>query len=410
MEFSTILAAAIVFLAGDAPGQEDKPCIPVVPHAIQVVVQAGQEEAPGNNAREAGGAEQDAANGRLDEITAQLLAVRQETHGETQEGEAGAGGQNASDFRAKLARIKAQLAGLCLDAQAFAREAEGATAADEPHEPWPADGYEIPAAVLYGEDNVMPPGLDGAEGALEETPVAAPGLETEFAEIRAQLVELRAETARLQQALDLYLGAFIPDLADENQRLRHELRRLWRDQGAGLGEAPSIPMPDRALFDSILEERADQGLAIEEYVRPELLFEDGSIAAGESLLPQALGQVDAPDAFAYTIIAEWGRTPEEAAELGAGVSSLKGLICVVPAATQGRERIDLGRHLRSEYDAYDNINIEVFDNLAAAQAYEQSNVAPPTHRVMSISKHRNSGRDVILLIDGESVKEIPGQG
>lgn len=116
-----------------------------------------------------------------------------------------------------------------------------------------------------------------------------------------------------------------------------------------------------------------------------------------------------PDAapFSYNIVREWGRSPAQAAALGSDVSSLKGMVIVVTPGAAAETLDQLGRDLHTQYAAFENINIEVFDDADAAEAFAQSNVANPAHRVLSVSKHKASGRDVILrTLDGITL-EIP---
>jgi hypothetical protein len=113
----------------------------------------------------------------------------------------------------------------------------------------------------------------------------------------------------------------------------------------------------------------------------------------------------APVEFSYVILREWGRSPSQAAALGEGVTSLKGMVLVVPRGSMPADLEQLGRDLRTQFGAYDNINIEVFDDPDAAESYTQTNVGNPAHRVLSVSRHRASGRDVILAFrDGMTLE------
>ncbi len=113
-----------------------------------------------------------------------------------------------------------------------------------------------------------------------------------------------------------------------------------------------------------------------------------------------------PVEFSWAIVEEWGRTPEAAAELGGGASSLKGMVCVVPPGSAPEDIAQLGRDLRTQFGHYSNINIEVFDDEDAAKAYAENHVANPAHRVLSISKHAASGRDVILRMHDGMTTEV----
>jgi len=58
---------------------------------------------------------------------------------------------------------------------------------------------------------------------------------------------------------------------------------------------------------------------------------------------------------------------------------------------------ELARELRTKYDQYDNINIEVFDDEESARAFADRNARDSQHNVLSISRHKESGRDVITI-------------
>ena len=235
---------------------------------------------------------------------------------------------------------------------------------------------------------------------LEEQPSDKPGappvpeidLKAELAEIRAQLIELRAEVSRLQTVIDVYSGSLLADLKDENERLRRQIRRLPGGYIEALDSGlPVVPMPDGELIERAVRD-AENSRALDDAALGE---EQGApVAAGE---------------LGYTVVAEWGRTPEEAAEFGPEVTSLKGMICVVPAGAGEKDLIDLGWHLRSECKGFDNINIEVFDDIEAAESYEETNIIPPEHHVMGVSKHRSSGRDILLLFSNGVAQEFPWQ-
>ena len=103
----------------------------------------------------------------------------------------------------------------------------------------------------------------------------------------------------------------------------------------------------------------------------------------------------ADEAVPYRILKEWGRTPEVAAQLDA--SSLKGMVCVVPpnAHPQALER--LGRDLRAQFEPYDNITIDIFDQQEAAQQFLETPVLNPIHRVLHISRYRKDNQDMVVL-------------
>ncbi len=108
----------------------------------------------------------------------------------------------------------------------------------------------------------------------------------------------------------------------------------------------------------------------------------------------------------YLVIEEWGRTAEEAKQLGDDVSSLKGMYCVVPGNSSDEFLVNLARSLRNKFSDFDNINIQVFDNEQAARDYAQKSVVSTEHHVLAISKHRTSGRDLMLLLRRGKPTEI----
>ena len=217
------------------------------------------------------------------------------------------------------------------------------------------------------------------EDADEDLP--AVDIEADILDIKLQLTELRAEVSRLQQTLDLYMGSLLPGLQEENRVLRRELGRL---QGTNAPDEPTIPRP--------------AGHYIEE-----ILSREGTAPEAQAPLP---GPPSGAPVTACEVIAEWGRTPEEALLIDPEVPSLKGAIWVTPAGASEAELVALARRLRSECDGYDNVNIEVFDDLDTARAFKETNVAQPESRVLSISKHAGSGRDTILLFKDGQAREL----
>lgn len=170
----------------------------------------------------------------------------------------------------------------------------------------------------------------------------------------------------------------IRDLREEISQLRQAIERLT-ESIAAIEEGP----PSRAQSDKT----------------------SGRIPPVLGAPPKTGARDDEP--LTYTIVKEWGRTPEEAERFGGQVSSLKGMILAVPEWATDAQLTGLGRRLRTSFGHFENINIEVFKDLKSAAAYAESKPPDPDDRVMSISKHAASGRDVALLIRGETVTEIP---
>ncbi|MBI4559720.1 MAG: hypothetical protein HY706_19190 [Candidatus Hydrogenedentes bacterium] len=247
--------------------------------------------------------------------------------------------------------------------------------------------YSVPAtAVAADPAEAELPATEPAETAED---FAGPNAlrQVTLARLHDELVELKVEVQRLHDSFEFYSGPFVDDLKSENARLRNEVRRL-----RGLEGAP----PDTELAGAQIPGAAPT----EETVEP--LTEEAPIPSA----PPALANVNGIN---YSVVTEWGRSPEDARDFGKDVTSLKGMVCVVPSKTKDDDLIALGRWLRQEHADYDNINIEVFDDLDAAKTYAEQNSAPGDHRVLSVSKHRSSGRDLIILTRGESPRELsPG--
>lgn len=131
--------------------------------------------------------------------------------------------------------------------------------------------------------------------------------------------------------------------------------------------------------------------------------EDGAMAEP----PPAPVEAAPPEPFEFTVVDEWGRSPEVVAELGGDASTLIGVAGVVPPRSAKEDVAGLAQQLRAEYDGYDNINIEIFDTPQAARAYAERQFVDAEHHVASISRHKASGRDVILYLDSGKAESIP---
>lgn len=264
---------------------------------------------------------------------------------------------------------------------------------------------------------LMSLGLNACVFAQDEKPVAAQASPDEkssaapsLANIMSELNRLRDEVLRLQQTLDMYMDTIVTDLRNENERLRREVRELSAEKGRTL---PPVPMPDRELLEGLYESKKPSSSAAEgDDMAAEKAPENAPEVSAGGAPKLGLG-VAQPD---FETISEWGRTPEEAAAAPTSpdapkASSLKGMICVVPAGTGDEALVALGRRLRMQFEACDNINIEVFDDKDAANAFkdhtEPSSASPSEHRVLCVSKHRASGRDLILLVRGGKIQEAP---
>ncbi|MBI5093581.1 MAG: hypothetical protein HZB26_14200 [Candidatus Hydrogenedentes bacterium] len=226
-------------------------------------------------------------------------------------------------------------------------------------------------------------------------------------DVRRELEDLRYEVSQLRSDLDMYLGQYLSQLRQENEDLRRELQLARAGQGArafapDLFEMPPSPdgSPPGGAF--VPGSAPDTPTAPE---TPETAPKQDSKAAPNEAVALAVhgGQN-------YAVVTEWGRSPQDVAQIGGKASSLKGMVCVVPEGSSNDQVMALGRFFRGEFKDYDNINIEVFDNKDAAQKYVETNNASPEHRVLSVSKHRQSGRDTILVLrDGAMTEVGPGR-
>ncbi len=215
--------------------------------------------------------------------------------------------------------------------------------------------------------------LEHALGTLDGKPAPQEAVSNE--ELQRQLDDVREVVGDLQRVLDEKLVA-IQQLEDENESLRQALRLRFGSGGGGL---PPVPIPNRELIESVLKE---------------------SPPVAER--KEVIGPASSPEAF--TVISEWGRSPEVASSLPGEVSSLIGMTIAVEPGTDPESLHQLGDELRENYAHYDNINIEVFDDVAAARWFAEKGEVDEKRRVMSVSRFKHSGRDnVVVFRNGRPV-------
>lgn len=201
-----------------------------------------------------------------------------------------------------------------------------------------------------------------------KAPASAESSSKQIAELQESLLRLKKNLAEKSTA--------IQQLEDENEKLRQALRLRFGGGGNGL---PPVPIPNRELLESVLKEPAP--------------FAERKETAGPSSAPEE-----------YTVVSEWGRSPEVAASLPGKVASLIGLAIAVPPGMEEDDLKQLGKDLRENYRAYDNINIEVFDEVESARRFANEGKSDTAHRVMSISRFKHSGRDTFVMYrDGRAV-------
>ena len=202
------------------------------------------------------------------------------------------------------------------------------------------------------------------ESTAEQPPVA-PG---EVQQLRHEVEELHREVSRLQETVDAALAYLVGELGDENRRLKKDLATRDELEQGPAGEVEPIPAPE-----------------------PPVSTPAPGVNYGEA---------------GYLSVKEWGRTPEQAKEMGPEVGSLRGMICAVAPGSTDDQLKEIGKKLRDACVGYDNVNIEVFDNEAAARDYAERNVRSNQHFVMNITRHKASGQDVIVLVRDDGAREV----
>ena len=272
-------------------------------------------------------------------------------------------------------------------AQGTAPSAAAPAAAPDPV-PIPPPVEEVLTLIRQHQVAPIPaPDPISAEVTAAPAPAAAPATATPpetratTEQLEAELCALRDDMRMLQSTLDLMVNKIMADLREENEQLREEVRRLNALRGVqGMSDINAVPRPGRSAIDQALSE------------------------------PPAAPPAPPPPPFKFTIVREWGRSAEEAQKLGGDTQSLKGLIGVVPAGSLRADVEKLARDLRNKYDGYDNINVEVFDDPVTAQAFAANRTADPEHRVLSVSRHKASNRDAIVILTngkGEMISADP---
>lgn len=257
----------------------------------------------------------------------------------------------------------------------------------------------LPQAVAYAAPNEPSPSdlaLDSLEHELLELGVAptpersnpeqSPDLEARVEALGQEVRDLGERVARLQEAVDLSLLYVLGDLHEENRQLRRQLMELQANASNPYGnEFDAGTMPDRSAFESGAPDRGD---------------------VEKSELPTAGERAADYGEKGYLPVSEWGRSPVEARTMGPNVSSLRGMICAVPPGMTDDQLAELGRRLRNECAGYDNVNIDVFDDEQAARLYAEQNRNPGGHHVLSIVRHKATGRDLIVLVKADGTRQV----
>ncbi|MCP4645457.1 MAG: hypothetical protein GY851_33750 [bacterium] len=239
---------------------------------------------------------------------------------------------------------------------------------------------------------VLVSACDSPTSSKPEKDSVDPANEQHFSQLSRDVAALRDEVAQLEANLAASNEDSRRALERENEELRRELTRLYALQLGGTSpQAPRlVPRPGADVL----------GLR-------DMLDQAAQDLGGEAAVPEEVPQADEEDSGLVTVVKEWGRTPEQASDLGADVPSLKGMICVVPPGLTEAMLTAVAGQLRVDCDAFDNINIVVFDDPDAARAYAESNQDSTAHRVLRISRERASGHDEIARVQGDRVTAIP---
>lgn len=224
------------------------------------------------------------------------------------------------------------------------------------------------------------PASDGANAATvqeEKMPVLSPTHSIEAMEMMRLQQEIRLLRELIEEGMVNRVTALEAEVRDLKATLRGE-------QPVG----PVVPKPDEPARARLPQ--PEPGAATE--AKPEMSLED--LAAAQ------LPAVPAEE-FKFTVVDEWGRSPEAVAELGGTASTLIGVAGLVPAGSTRDDVVALAQELRTKYRVYDNIVIEVFDDASAAQDFADSQKVNAERRVLSIAKSKAEGRDLMIYFGGE---------
>lgn len=191
-----------------------------------------------------------------------------------------------------------------------------------------------------------------------------------------ELQEMRLSLQQIQQTLDYLVNHVIADLEAENQQLKATLQNY--------GISPPPQDLNRNTTSKYIP-----GSPGNENISPSMpLPEINTKQEKPATIPQE---------FYFKVLEEWGRNPDVVKQMNASAPTIKGIIGVVPYGSPKEKLQELARELRLKYDDYDNINIEVFDDETSAKEYIEKNIKNQEHNVLSISKHKDSGRDIITI-------------
>lgn len=248
------------------------------------------------------------------------------------------------------------------------REAEPADPATDP------SAEAAPAEPATG----APAEPEPEEPATEPLPELSPTHSIETME----MLRLQQEVRLLRELIEEGVVGRVTALEAEV----HELKASLKAQRTGGSVVPQPDEPDQArlsLPDAQLEMKKAQARKSEKPAK----VQPATPAATEP--------------FAFTVVDEWGRSPEAVAEQGGKASTLIGVAGLVPPGSTRADITALAKELRTKYKGYDNIVIEVFNSETAAKAFADAQTVDGDSRVLSISKSKADGRDLMIYFGGE---------
>jgi hypothetical protein len=242
--------------------------------------------------------------------------------------------------------------------------------------------------------------LDRAIDRLLNEPERPEEPSPEYVELlEQQILDLRRTLSQVKDILDetmAELAALQEEYAAiraENEALRSNIRLRYGADGA----LPNVPMPNRELVESILRDHQAADSRAEQ-----------ATASGTAPVEEMPAARAASGPLEYRIMEEWGRSPEVAQQLGGNASSLKGMALVVDREADEEAYTQLGRALHTRYRDYDNLNIAVFADDPAAQAFAGTGVIDKDRMRLRLVRHRASGRDSIFVYrEGHDIEVKP---
>jgi len=203
------------------------------------------------------------------------------------------------------------------------------------------------------------------------------------------------EMMRLQQEIRLLRELIEEGMLNRVTALEAEVRDLKSALNGQQTTGPVVPMPDEPARARLPVPGSPVEPEPEPASKPEMSLED--LAAAQLPAEPAAPVAD----FEFTVVDEWGRSPEAVAELGGTASTLIGLAGLVSQGSTRSDIVALAQELRAKYAEYDNVVIEVFDSEAAAQTFADKQTVDAESRVLSIAKSKAEGRDLTIYFGGE---------